>query len=409
MNRNIKKIMIILVLSLVLPWIAFANGGGEDKQEDVSLNFVLYGSSAQDFYDDLYGAYSEENPDVTINWEMPNDSSVLIARINAGDIPDAFMLENYAQIFSYEDFLYDFSNEDFVKDLIPFTLEGVKKDGKILAIPNSIQGYGLIYNKSLFAQAGITDLPETLDELEEVAEKLQKAGITPFTPGFGDGWPIFQMYSTFLGQELPGETVSKLSTGEISFPDLSINDNFFRFIDLQVKYSEGNSLDSTYTDQLNDMATGKVAMIHQGEWAEFSILEITKEIDLGFIPVPVNNNPADSKLSINPANFWVVNKNGIAPEKAVDVIGWKVTDPKGMNKTIELFIPPSVNAPKPDSLLKQEVLRLANEGKGRAWSFTYWPQGWNEQLWTLIQEYLLGDKTQDEIEVEMQKYWDKLK
>ena len=63
-----------------------------------------------------------------------------------------------------------------MKNFSETTLTSVTEDGHITGMPFLVQSHGFIYNKALFEQAGITELPTTLDELRTVCEKLTDAG-----------------------------------------------------------------------------------------------------------------------------------------------------------------------------------------------------------------------------------------
>ena len=58
--------------------------------------------------------------------------------------------------------------------------------------PMTVQWYTGWYNKKLFADAGITDVPQTWDELNAAAEKLKAAGIQPIIQGAAGGSAQFQ-------------------------------------------------------------------------------------------------------------------------------------------------------------------------------------------------------------------------
>ena len=74
-------------------------------------------------------------------------------------------------------------------------LDTVTIDGGVYGIPMDTQAWGVFYNKELFEQAGIEDVPKTVTELEDCVDKLNDAGITPFAAGYATEWTIGQ----FLG------------------------------------------------------------------------------------------------------------------------------------------------------------------------------------------------------------------
>ena len=59
-------------------------------------------------------------------------------------------------------------------------------DGKLLAMPLGLEAYSIAYNKDLFEEAGIEELPTTITELREVCEQLEAAGIQPFINAYTD-------------------------------------------------------------------------------------------------------------------------------------------------------------------------------------------------------------------------------
>ncbi|MGO4781226.1 extracellular solute-binding protein, partial [Lysobacter sp. 2RAB21] len=67
-------------------------------------------------------------------------------------------------------------------------------DDKIYAMPVAVLPGGLFYSQDLFDQAGITENPTTLDELETATEQLKAAGIDPVALGAKDAWPAAHWY-----------------------------------------------------------------------------------------------------------------------------------------------------------------------------------------------------------------------
>ncbi|HOD50051.1 MAG TPA: ABC transporter substrate-binding protein [Candidatus Hydrogenedentes bacterium] len=84
-----------------------------------------------------------------------------------------------------------FSNQDM--------LSGKRApDGKLYCIPLDIVETGVFYNKDLFAKAGITEFPQTWDEMEKALGRFKEMNIIPMTSGgnLGSDWGqdiIFEM------------------------------------------------------------------------------------------------------------------------------------------------------------------------------------------------------------------------
>ena len=404
----IQKRIAFFLLAIAVPMVAFATPTAE---EEVTLNLVMYGTEPQR-YEALYDAYEAVNPNVTVDWELSNEPAYLLSRINAGDFPDAWMEGVISTINDMDDegYLHDYSGDAFIDKMIPLTLEHTTRDGRVVGVPSGIQGYGMIYHKDLFEQAGITNVPLTLDELEAVCEQLVAAGITPFETGFGDSWIVRMIYSESIGAELPDDSILAISRGERTFADLDSTDGFFRLLRMMEEYSKGPVLDSFYNDQMTKMATGEAAMIHNGDWAEASIGDIATGVNIGFFATPVSDNPADAQLAVSPAAFWLTHKDGDNVDAVVDLIGWKLTEPEGMEFMSQTFNVPAIDGPVPDGPLRAEILRYVVEGRGRGWSWqNFWPNGWHDTVQRMSHEWLLGEKSDDEFLAALQASWDDLK
>jgi raffinose/stachyose/melibiose transport system substrate-binding protein len=69
-------------------------------------------------------------------------------------------------------------------------------DGKMLAIPfGGLSGCDIYYNKTIFKDLGL-EVPQTIDELEEVCATLKSNGITPFSLANASKWTgsMYYMY-----------------------------------------------------------------------------------------------------------------------------------------------------------------------------------------------------------------------
>ena len=258
---------IFLMLSLLVCVTALAMG------QAVTLKVFFYSPELTDQYNDMAKQYLAETGvtlDMTV---LQNDyRTVLSARINSGDIPDIFMSSAYADNDTYKDYVYDLTKEDFMKLLEPTALTGVTVNGKITGYPFLVQSHSFIYNKKVFADAGITTLPRTIKEYEAVCQKLQAKGIQPFATGFKEWWVLPQTAWQVLApikDSYSGDYakfVDNLNSGTLKFANIKEMNNVFDVLDLIKKYGGPKPLESDFNDQCSLLAAGKVAMIHQGNW-----------------------------------------------------------------------------------------------------------------------------------------------
>lgn len=127
---------------------------------------------------------SKDRPHILYSWA----GGVLKAQIEAGVLEDVT-----AAVGSYKD------------NLSAGAVEAFTIEGKIYGLPHNVSQVGFMYNKDLFAKAGVDGSKiKTWDEFLEAVKKLKAAGITPISVGGQDKWPL-HFYWTHLAVRLGGK------------------------------------------------------------------------------------------------------------------------------------------------------------------------------------------------------------
>ena len=127
--------------------------------------------------------FEKEYPNIKLDIQTVGGGAdygaALKTKFASNDAPDIFSNGGDAEMEMWIDRLEDLSDQPWVNDLVDMAKEPMTKDGKVYGMPMNLEGWGYIYNKDLFEQAGITELPKTYAQLEDAAKKLEAAGITP--------------------------------------------------------------------------------------------------------------------------------------------------------------------------------------------------------------------------------------
>ncbi|MCX7028492.1 MAG: extracellular solute-binding protein, partial [Spirochaetes bacterium] len=318
-----------LAIGLLLLCAALAVG---QTQKPVTLKMLFYSPELADQYNDMAKVYNAETGntlDITVL--QADFVTVLRAKLNSGDVPDVFMSSAYADNRTYKDFVYDMTNEDFIKLIEPTALLGVTVNGRVTGYPFLVQSHSFIYNKKIFADAGIKTLPRTMREYEAVCKKLQAKGIQPFATGYKEWWVFPQTAWQVLApikDSYGGDYavfVNKLNDGSLKFANLKEMKDVFDLLDLIKKYGGKKPMESDFNDQCSLLATGKVAMIHQGNWAEDTIRKTTPNIDIGFLLGPVGNTAAKAGIMFDSNQTIRVAKDGKNVQAALAWLRWLTT------------------------------------------------------------------------------------
>ncbi|MEI7025849.1 ABC transporter substrate-binding protein [Paenibacillus sp. y28] len=389
-------------------------GNGTAEGQPVTLEILQYSPEMSEAMHNLAEEYHKQNPNVTVNVTIHQDDyfTLLKTKINAGDTPDIFMTGAYNDNVTYQDYAYDLTHEDFMSQIVDSAKTGVTLNGKVIGYPLILQAHSFIYNKKLFADAGITELPKTFTQLEDAAKKLQAKGVTPFANGYKEWWVLEQTFTqemAAVGGDYP-KLFGELNSGTKKVSDIKEAMNVFPLIDLTLKYGNAKPLETDANSQIALFAQGKAAMMHQGTWAEESIRKIDPNLEIGFLPGPVGEDASKAGLMVDSNITYRINKDSKNLQEVLKFFRWLTTSDYGKN-----FIPSQVKqistikgAPFPDAQLAKETSAFLEKGVTYPWVKGYWPDGYEQQSGQILQKYIGGASTKEQTASELDTTWKKL-
>ncbi|MFD2671365.1 ABC transporter substrate-binding protein [Marinicrinis sediminis] len=397
-----------------------ANSGG-DAGEEKTLKIMQFKVEIADQLAALARQYEEENPGVKIEIETVGGGAdygaALRAKFNSGDKPDIFNNGGFADLDLWLEHLEDLSNEPWVNDLVDAAKPPMTKDGKLYGQALNLEGYGYIYNKDLFEEAGITELPKTIDELNAVAQQLQDAGITPFMNGYGEWWVLGNHFTNIgFAYTDADKLVEDLNAGSTTFKDTESFQQWMDLVDTTIKYSQQNPIQTDYNTQVTEFALGEAAMMQQGNWTQVQLLETNPDLNVGFLPMPINNDAdAMDKLPVGVPNNWVVWKESPVKDVAKDFLNWMVTSDAGKKTIVEefKFIPAFKSIEADEAILGQlasDIITYANAGKTISWNWFKYPGGeaTSKPMGEMMQAYIAGEVTRDQLLENFMSKWEEM-
>ena len=246
----------------------------------------------------------------------------------AGTAPDTYVMSYGNIVMNVKDGLLmplnDLLPQAAFDDLNDNVREMVSYDGKIWAYPQLVEpSTVLFYRTDLFADAGITKVPTTWDELIDTAKKLTTNDVFGLgIPDFGSmGWCTWGLQQASSGH-------------------LAINDNWDTplidqgYIDLanfyKKAFDEGVVPEvalSGYAD-MKDFGEGSVAMKFCGSWGVGQIINDYPELADKFaiaIP-PTKDGKQDGILATNGGWSYVVDAKTKVAKGAADYISWLLAE-----------------------------------------------------------------------------------
>ncbi|WP_339157680.1 extracellular solute-binding protein [Paenibacillus sp. FSL W8-0186] len=416
-----RKVMLMLLTSVVLLSLISGCAGGSSPKtnegagadsEKVTIKIMDFKTEITDKIKAMAADYMAENPNVIIEAQVTGNYDTLVkTRFAAGDGPDIFMTRAYTDIQDWSERLVDLSSEPWMDKVIPSSVPGMTVDGKKYGFPLAVEGYGFIYNKDLFAQAGIEKLPETLTELKEVNEKLKAAGILSYSEGYNSFWVLGQhLFNLPFAYEPVSEgMIEKMYKGEAKIADLKNLDGFFDVLDMTVDYGKGtDTIGLNYDNQVSEFASGKTAMIQQGVWAIDSITKINPDMNIGMFAIPLNDNPEDTKMPVGVSTYYSINKDSKAIEESKKFLTW--LHENGQKYIVDSYkmIPAFTDLETTADLgpLAEDLDKYLKDEKTLIWSFQLWPSGIAEDFTVPLQAYVGEQYDKDQTIIELQNIWD---
>ncbi len=394
-----------------------ANAGSGASGEQVTLNIFQFKVEIADAMNRLKADYEKEHPNVKLNLETMGGGADygagLKAKFASGQEPDIFNNGGNSDLNTWVDKLEDLTDQPWQSDVVETAKEAITRDGKNYGLPMGIEGYGFIYNKDLFAKAGITEPPATMTQLKAAVEKLKTAGITPFSNGYQEWW-VLGNHTFNVGladQEDPAAFMKTMNEGKGKLEGNKVFQNWFNLFDLTIQNSNKNPLTTDYNTQVTLFASGKAAMMQQGNWTQVQIDGITPNMNIGLLPMPIDDSEKSGNIFVGVPNYWVVNKNSKNKEAAKEFLNWLATSETGKKYTVNefKFIPALKSVEVTDESIlgpiATDIMKYSKEGKTNGWYFNQMPEGVPQEVGAEMQAYVAGKSDKAQLLKNIQKKW----
>lgn len=175
-------------------------------------------------------------------------------------------------------------------------ITGILDDTRYAALITTPAVEGVYYNKEVFAENGVTDVPANWDEFVDLGRDLKAAGVTPFFDfGGGTPWATQWWVQVQLADAAKDGLWDRVNANEEKFTDPTIQgaiDEYAALIDEGLFNS--NLKTATFEDQGAALLAGDAAMAVQVNsfFGQLQSLADTDELNrkIGFFPISPTGN-----------------------------------------------------------------------------------------------------------------------
>ncbi|HJV99084.1 MAG TPA: extracellular solute-binding protein [Arthrobacter sp.] len=287
-------------------------GANPSQQNGVTtLRFMQNKPEVVDYFNQVIKDFEALNPDIRVIQDF-NEGNFVPGLVR-NDPPDV-VTRGFAQAtadFVKKGIFADLSDLPAASTINPEMQELISSWGQYngnetSALPFSLAAAGVIYNRDIFEANGVA-VPTTWDEFVAACETFKAAGIAPIYGTYKDPWTLAQgMFDYVAGGSLDvAEFFTKLTASgariSAAAPE-SFTSNFGPALPKMLQlasYAQNGAASKNYADGNAAFAKGQAAMYLQGPWALSQLVAANPAIRLGTFPLPVTNNPEETKARVN--------------------------------------------------------------------------------------------------------------
>ena len=442
---HMKKRIFSLFLALCTLIITFSMAGC-GKKDKALVYFLNFKPESAAVYEEIAKTYEKETGvKVKVVTAAANTyEQTLKSEISKSSAPTIFQVNGPIGYESWKDYCLNIKDSKLYSYLSDKSL-AIKDDKGVYAVPYVVEGYGIIYNEAItdkyFALPNKKTDISSMDEvknystLKAVVEDMtaNKAALgiegvfasTSLSAGEDWRWQTHLLnvpmyYELRDNEDYPDPTIAGLKSKEVAF---RYGDNYRNLFDLYTNNSltKKTLLGSKSTsDSMAEFATGKVAMVQNGNWAWSQIKDVSgntvKQDKIKFLPLYTGINGEENQgLCIGTENYFAINKNASkeAQKASLDFLSWLFSSDAGKNYVTNKldFITPFntfTDAELPNDPLAKEVVRyMRNDQLSNVpWVFTSFPSDtFKMAVGSALLDYVQGDKKWDDVKKTVKDKW----
>lgn len=327
LKRKVSILMagaMTLTAAMGMGGTAFAEEGGEQTLKVAAVE-TAYGAK---MWEDVCAAFEEDNPGVTVELTIDKKlEDVITPDMKAGNYPDVILRAVGGASGLTETFIKD-NNLVELTDVLDMTVPGEDVtvrdkmlpgflensvvnpygDGKTYLLPMFYGPCGLFYNAGLFEEKG-WELPETWDQMWELAETAKAEGISLFTyptPGYMETF-FYSLAYEAMGNEM----FQRALKYEEGIWDTEEGQKIFEILEKLISYTEpttpANANDNDFLKNQQLVLDNKALFMPNGNWVIGEMAEAPRAegFEWGFMALPALEEGGERASSAFFEQVWM--------------------------------------------------------------------------------------------------------
>lgn len=377
-------------------------------------------------FQDYIAQFNEIYPNIKITYEGISDyDQTATTRLTNPDWGDLCSIPTTVDTSELANYFVPYGDVDKLSEKYNFC-SFKALNGKCYGISMVGNMQGIVYNKRVFEEAGIQELPKTPDEFINALRQIrEKTDATPLYTLFGSQWPMV-FWDSFIGGTATGDPDfmnTKLAQMSNPFAPDAFPEGVGPYAVYNILYtavSEGlveeDPATSDFETSLSLINQGKIGVIVIGCGAISSMQAAGPNAeDIAYMPFPISVN-GQQYATINSDYCYGINVNSSAENQLASMLYVKwLTEESGYYNYVG-GVPVCKEDPLPEELFQNftDVIMLEDNPAPADIVDLYSKVNNGSELslnsdimhvMNIVESAMLGDKTMDEIMAQWNSQW----
>lgn len=321
-QRKIRKKIVGAILLAMSLLFFMPRGVMQVRAKEISGSLEILSNIEESMMQEYLDAFKKKYPQVEISYQFYADyENEVKARMESGDYGDVLFVPGNVHTSDCAKYFVPLGTYEELSEKYNYLETSKYIEQTVYGIPSSAYLSGIIYNKDVFYQAGISETPKSIDEFLEALQHIkERTSAIPFYTNYVADWTL-QFWERFPYIEMTGNPDYKENLFvNISnpFSEGSTHYQVYKMLYDIVEggLSESNPLMSDWEQSKIWLNEGKIACMAIGSWAVSQCKEAGEHADaVAFMPFP-NEIDGRQYMSIFTDYCYAISKNSENKEAA---------------------------------------------------------------------------------------------
>lgn len=405
---------------------ASQEAGAKEEGEPVEISFLVTKPEIVTQFEETFTKFYDSHPNITVS-AIPLSGQTIYEKLTSlyasGNAPTITMVGG-PEFTAFSDKFLDITDTEFANLVYDWAKPKTSVDGKVLAVPTTAEGIGILYNKTVIeAATGREFDPASIKnrkEFEALLEEISKTEYAPLQLSNMDWLLGSHMPSTLFGAvssdfDKRQEVISQCKEGTYDFQNSEVFNEWMNTFDLLMKYNtyKDSPLSNSYEDDQLTMASDEVAFWPIGNFVYPNIISSNPEAQVGLMPYPMGDTDeayGNKEIVLSYSMFAIDGKQSTPEEQqaAIEFFNWLITSEEGQECYINtLQFTPVFEGFKlePSNPTAQQLNQYMEEGNTLERMSDYFPAGAMNLFGATMQQYLDGVITREDVAAQFAEEW----